>query len=305
MNVPELADWIAVDWGTSNLRAWVFGPDQAVIARLGSDRGMGSLAPDAFEAALLDLIAPHLGDDPVPVICCGMVGARQGWQEAAYVTVPCAPPGAGQATVVTASDKRIAPMILPGMQQGTPADVMRGEETQIAGFIAQHPDFDGVLCLPGTHTKWARISAAEVVSFRTFMTGELFALLSGKSVLRHSVQTPDWDEAAFAEAVGDALGAPQNLASRLFGLRAETLVNDMPAGAARARLSGLLIGLELAGARPYWLGQRIAVIGDPALSALYETALGHQAVPVERADGDAMTLAGLRAAYESWKGNRT
>lgn len=264
---------------------------------------MGSLTPDAFEGVLLDLVAPHLRDAATPVICCGMVGARQGWQEAAYVTVPCAPPGLDEATKVPAKDPRLAPVILPGMQQTAPADVMRGEETQIAGYIAEHPGFDGVLCLPGTHTKWARISAGEVVSFRTFMTGEMFALLSKKSVLRHSVQTGDWDSAGFADAVSDALAAPQNLASRLFGLRAETLVNDMPAGIARSRLSGLLIGLELAGARPYWLGQQIALVGDPQLSRLYETALDQQGVPVELADGDATTLAGLKAAYTRWKEN--
>ncbi|MHA6326122.1 2-dehydro-3-deoxygalactonokinase [Roseivivax sp. CAU 1753] len=299
--MADTAVWIAVDWGTSNLRAWVFGADNAEIARLSSDRGMGSLTPDAFEPALLDLIAPHLGDAPTPVICCGMVGARQGWQEAAYVTVPCAPPGVGQATGIAAKDPRITPVILPGMKQSAPADVMRGEETQIAGYIAENPDFDGVLCLPGTHTKWAHVSAGEVVSFRTFMTGEMFALLSGHSVLRHSVQTGHWDDAAFAAAVDDTLGRPQDLTSRLFGLRAETLVNDMPAATAKSRLSGMLIGLELAGARPYWLGQRIAIVGDPKLSALYRTALDQQGAPAELADGDAMTLAGLKAACAGWK----
>ncbi|MEO9780021.1 MAG: 2-dehydro-3-deoxygalactonokinase [Sedimentitalea sp.] len=301
--MSKRADWIAVDWGTSNLRAWVFGPDDTLIARLASDLGMGALTPDAFEGVLLDLITPHLGDAVTPIICCGMVGARQGWKEATYVTVPCAPPGVGEATKVPATDPRIMPVILPGMQQSAPADVMRGEETQIAGYIAENPDFDGVICLPGTHTKWAQISAGEVVSFRTFMSGEMFALLSEQSVLRHSVQSKDWDDEAFSDAVSDALGTPQNLASRLFGLRAETLVNDMLPGTARSRLSGLLIGLELAGARPYWLGQRIAVVGDPRLSRLYEIALGCQSVPVEMGDGDAMTLAGLKAAHRRWKEN--
>lgn len=299
--MAEIAEWIAVDWGTSNLRAWAFGPDNTLIALHGSNNGMGSLTPDAFEPALIDLIAPHLGETPTPVICCGMVGARQGWQEATYVNVPCAPPGVGEATKVIAKDPRIAPVILPGMQQAAPADVMRGEETQIAGFIAEHPDFDGVLCLPGTHTKWARISAGEVVSFSTFMTGEMFALLSGQSVLRHSVQTHDWDEAGFIDAVNDTISRPQSLGSRLFGLRAETLVNNMPAATAKSRLSGMLIGLELAGARPYWLGQKIALVGDPKLSGLYKTALDQQGVPAELADGDAMTLAGLKAAYSGWK----
>lgn len=297
----DKAEWIAVDWGTSNLRAWVFGPDNALITRLDSERGMGSLTPDEFEPTLLDLISPHLGDTTTPVICCGMVGARQGWREAAYVTVPCAPPGVGEATKVAAKDRRIHPVILPGMKQSAPADVMRGEETQIAGFIAENPDFAGVICLPGTHTKWAHVSAGEIVSFRTFMTGEMFALLSSQSVLRHSVQRDGWDDAEFSAAASDMLGRTQDLASLLFGLRAETLVNDMGAATAKSRLSGMLIGLELAGAKPYWLGQRIAFVGDPKLSRLYEIALEIQGVPVELTDGDAMTLAGLRAAYSGWK----
>ncbi|WP_323772425.1 2-dehydro-3-deoxygalactonokinase [Antarctobacter sp.] len=297
------AEWIAVDWGTSNLRAWVFGPGNALIAQKSSDKGMGTLAPTGFEPALLELVAPYLGGGPVPVpvICCGMVGARQGWQEAVYVTVPCAPPGVAQATKVIANDPRIAPLILPGMKQTAPTDVMRGEETQIAGFIAENPGFDGIVCLPGTHTKWAQISAGEVKSFATFMTGELFALLSGQSVLRHSVQSDDWDAAAFADAVSDTLDQPQTLSARLFGLRAETLVNDMSAAMARSRLSGILIGLELAGARPYWLGQRIALLGDPKLCSLYQTALDQQGAKAELVAGDAMTLAGLNAAYVGWK----
>ena len=103
--------------------------------------------------------------------------------------------------------------VLPGLSQARPADVMRGEETQIAGLLAADPGFDGVACLPGTHTKWARVSAGEVVSFRTCMTGELFALLSERSVLRHAVGGEGFEEAAFAEALSDAIARPEALAA--------------------------------------------------------------------------------------------
>jgi len=298
----EIANLFAVDWGTSNLRVWAFAADGREIARLSSDKGTGGLRPDEFEPALLGLIAPYLGDRPTPVLCCGMVGARQGWAEAAYASVPCAPPDAAKALQVTGSDPRLAVSILPGVMQQTPPDVMRGEETQIAGFLAQNPGFDGTLCLPGTHSKWVQVSAGEIVSFRTFMTGELFALISGQSVLRHSVGgSGGWSDAAFAAAVDDAMGSPQQVAARLFGLRAAGLVGDADPGDARAQLSGLLIGLELAGARPYWLGQDVALIGDPALTALYATALDQQAVPIRSADGGEMTLAGLQAAHNTMK----
>lgn len=296
-------EWIAVDWGTSNLRVWVFGPGCTEIARRTSPKGMGTLPPEAFEAALLDLVTPYLAETHVtPVIVCGMAGARQGWAEAPYAAVPCPPPGIDLAVRAPVRDARLSVFILPGLRQARPADVMRGEETQIAGYLAASPDFDGVLCLPGTHTKWARISAGEIVSFQTFMTGELHALLSGQSVLRHAVEGGGWDDDAFAAAISDAMSAPQMIGARLFGLRAGALLDGLSSGAARARLSGLLIGLELAGARPYWLGQDVAIIGTGELSALYATALAAQGLQAPCRDGAELVLTGLKDAYAKWKG---
>lgn len=164
-------------------------------------------------------------------------------------------------------------------------------------MIATQDGFDGIACLPGTHTKWAHLSAGEIVSFQTFMTGELFALLSRQSVLRHSVAADGWDDVAFADAVDAAISRPQAIAARLFGLRAEALLDGLDGASARARLSGLLIGIELAAAKPYWLGQQVAVIGAAASADASQTALTAQGVPVLRLDPTEMTLAGLRAAH--------
>ena len=179
---------------------------------------------------------------------------------------------------------------------------MRGEETQIAGYLAQNKGWDGVICLPGTHTKWVHVSAGEIVSFQTFMTGELFATLTTQTVLRHSIATDGWDDAAFDTGLADAYGRPEKLAGRLFSLRAEGLLHDLPGAAARARLSGLLIGAELAAAKPYWLGQQIAVIGAGALARLYVTALAQHGAPATQVNAEAATLAGLTAAYRQLKG---
>lgn len=294
-------NWIAVDWGTSNLRAWVMDGRDQVVDHLMSDRGMASLRPDEFEPALLDLVAPFLGDGPTPVICCGMVGSRQGWAEAAYHSVPCPPPTAQTSTRAAAADPRLQVHILPGIKQMTPPDVMRGEETQIAGFLRGTPNFDGVLCMPGTHTKWVQISAGEIVSFRTCMTGELFALLAQNSVLRHSVAGHDFDPEAFDQAVSDGLSRPDDLAAQLFRLRAGSLVADLQAAPARARLSGVLIGAELAATRPYWLGNNIAIIGADMVSDLYRRALEAQGAMVRTTDGTDITLSGLIAAYSALK----
>lgn len=292
-------DWIAVDWGTTNLRAWAMSDSGTVLATASSDAGMGSLTPDAFEPALMAAVGDWV-QGPTPIIACGMVGARQGWTEATYAAVPC-PATAEKFTRPTVKNTDLQVSILPGIMQANPADVMRGEETQIAGFLALNPKWDGVICLPGSHTKWAHISADEVVSFQTYMTGELFAAIAGNTVLRHSVTSDDFDGDAFDTAVSDAMARPERLATRLFSLRAEGLLNDLPNAAARARLSGLLIGAELAGSKPYWLGQQVAVIGAGDLSALYIRALAAQSAPATQTQGDRITLAGLTAAYRRLK----
>ncbi len=291
-----IPDWIAVDWGTSNLRVWAMG-ETGVLATAASDQGMGGLARDGFEPALLALIGDWLTPGrQTPVIACGMVGAKQGWAEASYRATPCAPVASSGLCAVPTVDPRLTVWIVPGLCQSKPADVMRGEETQIAGALALDPGFDGVICLPGTHSKWAHVSAGEVVSFQTFMTGEMFALLAAQSVLRHSIAAEGQDDAAFDEAVTEALSRPDRLAARLFSLRADGLLHGLSPIAARARLSGLLIGTELAGAKPYWLGQHVRLIGSDALVANYARALAAQGVAAEPLPAAACTLAGLAVA---------
>ncbi len=290
-------DWIAADWGTSNLRVWAMSSAGSVLARAESEDGMSRLERPGFEPALIRLIAPWLAPDRVmTVVACGMVGSRQGWIEAPYRAVPCAPQDAGQLVSATVSDPRIAVRVVPGLKQEKPADVMRGEETQIAGFLARDAGFDGVLCLPGTHSKWVRVSAGEVVGFQTCLTGELFAILAGQSVLRHSVGKDGWDDVAFAEAVSDAISRPERVAARLFTLRADALLTGLSPAVARARLSGLLIGMELAATRSYWLGQTVALIGADRISAAYRAALAEQGITARLMQVEDMTLAGLNAA---------
>jgi 2-dehydro-3-deoxygalactonokinase len=296
----EKPEWIAVDWGTTHLRAWAMGRANEVLDFANSDDGMSRLTPDAFEPALIRLVSHWLGTGKTPVIACGMVGSRQGWAEAPYRAVPCV---AQSETLISApcTDPRLDMRIIPGVKQASPADVMRGEETQIAGFLAKNPNFDGVLCLPGTHSKWVHISAKEIVSFRTFMTGELFDLLGTASVLRHSIAPKGWDQEAFLAAMSETLSRPEQIAARLFSLRAESLLNDQNPAEARARLSGLLIGMELAAAKPYWLGQSVALIGAHNLTQTYASALSKLGVTPTIAEGSAMTQAGLISAYETMK----
>ncbi|GHD22837.1 2-keto-3-deoxy-galactonokinase [Tianweitania populi] len=293
----ERIDWIAVDWGTSNLRAWGMVDDRAV-ATVTAPTGMGGLERHQFEPALLAAIEPWLSADrTIEVVACGMVGARQGWQEVPYVSVPTEPIVASAMQQVATSDSRISVSIIHGLSQTEPADVMRGEETQIAGLLAQEPDFTGVACLPGTHSKWARIEAGRVVSFRTFMTGELFALLAKQSVLRHSMAGSDkLHDAVFDDAVRVVAERPADLSSLLFGIRAAGLVGGPNNLDARSRLSGLLIGTELVAMQQGWSGGEVVLIGADQLADRYSRGLQALGGTARIVDAQTCTLAGLVAS---------
>ncbi|GKY86563.1 2-dehydro-3-deoxygalactonokinase [Sinisalibacter aestuarii] len=292
------AAWIAVDWGNSNLRLWAMGPDGPIAERKAPQGTLALPGPEAYEPALLalagDLIAP---DRKTMVLICGAVGALGGWVEAPYRQLPCVPLGAGEFTSPEVKDPRLDLRILPGLNQARPPAILRGEETQAAGFLVSEPDFDGILCLPGTHTKWMHISAGEVVSFLSFMTGELFRFLADASVLRFTTARAGFDEAAFLDAVSDAISRPERMASGLFPLRAEAVLAGLDPVVARSRLMGLLLGAELAAARMQWLGRDVVVIGGAEMAAAYATALEAQGVAVRRFDGDKAALMGLIEAH--------
>ncbi|WP_417837781.1 2-dehydro-3-deoxygalactonokinase [Tritonibacter scottomollicae] len=291
------AQWVAVDWGTSHLRLWPMGADGVPHCRIDSDKGMSRLTPAEYEQTLLNLLEPYLtSDGEVTVVCCGMAGSRQGWAEAPYMATPCRPPSFETATRVATGDKRLRVHILSGVKQPEPADVMRGEETQIAGVFATHSKLDGVICLPGTHTKWVSVQKGSITGFSTFMSGELFQLVSDHSVLRHTLAHEGWDDQAFDAGCRDGAARPDHLANALFGLRAAALLNDLDPVAARARASGYLLGMEVAAMRDAWRGSPVVVVGDNAIAQAYATALKIGGATVEIFEAEKATLAGLSAA---------
>ncbi|AXY43730.1 2-dehydro-3-deoxygalactonokinase [Halomonas sp. JS92-SW72] len=319
--VAESLCWIGVDWGSSHLRAWALDARGQVLARGGSERGMLSLTPDEYESALLNVIGDWLPDTSRrDVLVCGMAGARQGWREAAYLPVPTRLDALARSAVSPpCQDPRLRVRLLPGLCQTAPGhfDVMRGEETQLAGLIADDPDTSGFVCLPGTHAKWARLERGAMTRFTTFLTGELYALLARQSVLRHSVahgqsaellDDPGCHE-AFVAAVRESLASPGDFSAHLFGLRAADLLDDnLPAGEGRAahlaaRLSGLVIGLELAGTRLPDPGVTpvgpVTLIGDAALCERYALALEAVGHTSRCLDGERAVLDGLALAHRA------
>ena len=178
--------WIAIDWGTSFFRAYLIENDQ-VSDSIHTKDGMKFLEKASFEKTLIKLIEPWLENNyKIEVLASGMVGSKQGWVEAPYQSTPC---NLHNVNFISPSvkDKRFSLKIFSGISQNNKPDVMRGEETQIAGFLHDNPNFNGSICLPGTHSKWVQIENGHIINFKTFMTGELFEIISKNSVLIHSV----------------------------------------------------------------------------------------------------------------------
>jgi 2-dehydro-3-deoxygalactonokinase len=188
--------------------------------------------------------------------------------------------------------------ILPGIAQRRPGrfDVMRGEETQLLGLARMDPTIR-LACLPGTHSKWVDLEDERVTGFSTFMTGELFAVLSEHSILRHGMVTQSASLApsdAFLAGVEVSLENPGRTTSHLFELRAAGLLAGLSPEDARARLSGMLIGLEIAGAVTlHDLYQPVTLAAAGPLGGLYEAALRFAGVETVAADADDAVRRGL------------
>ncbi len=295
--------FVAVDWGTSSFRAWLMTASGDAIAQTRSCEGMIHCARTGFELVLRSHLNELGAASTLPVLICGMAGARQGWVEAPYLQIPTRLDKLHQSAirVDAAGDIRI----LPGVAQSSAErpDVMRGEETQLLG--ATDPDFTGLVCIPGTHSKWIQIEAGRVVEFATYMTGELFAVLSKHSILAHATEPDDpaplWS-AAFQEGLAAARCDPANLTTALFRLRAAQLLGFEQRSEGAARLSGLLIGMEIAGAlRRHNAGQPLRLIGAGSLASLYEASLLDAGFDVTVIDAEQSAHAGLsKAAINLW-----
>jgi 2-dehydro-3-deoxygalactonokinase len=299
------ADWIAVDWGTSNLRAWGIGASGDLLFSRSSDQGMGKLTPDAYPMALTELIAGDVSSSgpPIDVLICGMAGARQGWREAPYLDAPAelSRLAFGAVTPSMPEGSRLKPSILPGVCQKFSGneDVMRGEETQLLGLCAMNTGYSGLVVMPGTHSKWVALSGTRIERFSTSMTGELFDILRTHSVLRHSVNgdtnAPD-REAGLEAGLAIGLEVPARLTANLFKIRAGSLLSGHNPAWCTGFLSGLLIGSEIGGQRESIGDGDIPLVGGDVLCALYARGFAMIGVGTRIIDATEATLAGLKAA---------
>jgi 2-dehydro-3-deoxygalactonokinase len=287
-----VSDLVAIDWGTSSLRAARIAPDGRVREERSSPRGILTVAPGGFPAVLQETCGDWLAGRDALCLVSGMAGSRQGWREAPYCPCP-----AGFAEVAGAlawiEPQRIA--LVPGLaceHDGVP-DVLRGEEVQVFGAMQLLDLQEGTFVLPGTHNKWVRVQGGRVQAFATFMSGEFYALLRQHSILARTLPAEDGplDEAAFLQGVRQAQAAGSLLASA-FSARALALFERLPAPALPSYLSGLVIGEELRARAPQ--GETLVLIGSPALTQRYALALRERGCTA-RTLGSEATWRGLHA----------
>jgi len=282
-----MAALVAVDWGTSNRRVFTLDADGAVLERRTDDHGVLNCTDFRGEIATIRAAA-----DGAPVLMAGMIGSNRGWVEVPYVPAP-----AGLAEIA-AGVKWIEPGvgIVPGVafQDGTAADVMRGEEVQIVGALALGLIGDGLAAHPGTHGKWIEVEDGRIARFRTVMTGDVFAALTAKSILSDLLAHEAGTGAAFVAGVDHGL-AQTDLTAELFSVRARVLLGAAPAEDASSYVSGLLIGSEVRIGLGRLRADIVPLIGTPDLTERFAIALARAGRTARIIDGEAAFIAGIRA----------
>ncbi len=275
---------IAIDWGTSSLRAARMDASGRVLEERNSQQGILTVPPGGFPDAFDDLCADWVSDGTLALMS-GMVGSRQGWQEAPYCACP-----AGFEDVAAAlawvSPRQVA--IVPGLSCDTDGipDVMRGEEVQVLGALRLLGLRDATVVLPGTHSKWVAVRAGRIERFATWMTGEFYALLRQHSILSRTLPADDGplDEAAFDRGVDHALQSA-SLLGTAFSVRTLSLFARLSDTGLASYLSGLVIGEELRAQAPG--SGSVVVVGAPALAQRYARALSHCGIATQTLGAEA------------------
>jgi 2-dehydro-3-deoxygalactonokinase len=267
---------IAVDWGTSNFRAFRLDAEGVIVARCSSPQGILRVGDGNFAAALHAEVGPWLAEGEKHILMCGMIGSRQGWVEAAYLPCPAGLADLANAVIqvplsvpFSAAEVRLVPGVKGADAAGVP-EVIRGEETAAMGMLDACGGA-GLVCFPGTHSKWIQLSDRTIVSLTTWMTGEVYSALRRCTILER-MMTSDAavDQSAFRDGVARSADSG-GLLHHLFGVRTLGLMGRLREDASASYLSGLLIGHEVRAAMPR--GGRVHLVGAAMLCALYAQAI--------------------------------
>ncbi len=304
---------VLVDWGTTSFRLWLVDANGDILSERRSKEGMQNLSRDGFEPALaahLEALKAAYPGLPrrLPVLMCGMVGARQGWVEAPYLDVPASLDALAKAAVPVPSGLDADIRLLPGLARRDAArpDVMRGEETQLFGLMTGDADpavRPQTVVMPGTHSKWVELDGGRITDFTTAMTGELFAVLGSRSILSHALAgaapSGDPESAGFRRGLERARGL--GLSRGLFAVRADSLLNGIDGAGSSDALSGFLIGREIADNIAQRRPERVTLVASGTAAALYGAAISAFGLSHDLVDADRLSRTGLmRAAAVLW-----
>ncbi|GAB3532877.1 2-dehydro-3-deoxygalactonokinase [Pontibacter brevis] len=289
--------FLSCDWGTSSFRLrLVKAETEEVVAFKKSDKGIAATFssltaqqkndPEERRLFYLHYIQEHIHQieqehhvslEGVPLVVSGMASSSIGMVELPYRNLPFCIDGEGVgAAYYEASTNFPHPVLLiSGIRSDV--DVMRGEETQLIGSIpgSTTQESNGLYIFPGTHSKHILVKGRQVTDFRTYMTGEVFELLSNQSILKAGVEK-DADSGepkalqSFKDGVKAAKGA--NLLHSVFRVRTNDLFGKYSKKENYHYLSGLLIGTELENIKPSD-EEQVFVCSDAPLKTSYETAL--------------------------------
>ena len=285
--------YIAIAWGSTNLRAWLYQGDECLESRQ-SEAGVTRLNGRSPAAVFSD-ITENWRDGATPVVMAGMVGSNVGWKTAPYLPVPVSFSDIGQQ--LTAVGDNI--WIVPGLcvSRDNHHNVMRGEETQLLG--AQTLSSTSVYVMPGTHCKWVQADSQQIHDFRTVMTGELHHLLLRHSLVGAGLPEQIFAPAAFRAGLDRGLTSPDVL-PQLFEVRAAHVLGSLPREQVSEFLSGLLIGAEVATMSEQFAGsQAITLVSGSSLASRYVQAFHALGRDVATVDGDAAFQAGIRFIIQS------
>ncbi|QBC04842.1 2-dehydro-3-deoxygalactonokinase [Enterobacter cloacae] len=281
--------YIAIDWGSTNLRAWLYQGEQCLESRQ-SEAGITRLNGKSPEAVLAE-VTQNWRDGATPVVMAGMVGSNVGWKIAPYLPVPAHFSAIGEQ--LTSVDDNV--WIIPGLcvSRDDNHNVMRGEETQLLGARTLSPS--SVYVMPGTHCKWVHADAEQIHDFRTVMTGELHHLLLKHSLVGAGLPAQEASPAAFTAGLERGLASPDVL-PKLFEVRASHVLGNLPREQVSEFLSGLLIGAEVANMRDFVpSGLALTIVAGSALTSRYQQAFHAIGRDVAAISGDTAFQAGIRS----------
>jgi 2-dehydro-3-deoxygalactonokinase len=296
----SVAQLIAIDWGTSNLRASLLGAGGAVLESRAAAGGVMAVTGGRFAEALQALCGDWIEEHACPAIASGMVGSRQGWREAPYVECSASLAQVAAQLLRIELTPHTALHIVPGLRctgANGQDDVMRGEETQLWGAALPA----GHCCvLPGTHSKWAWMGqGGEVARFQTFMTGELYALLTQHGILGRGMLFDHERPQAFASGVQLGLAEHASATHVIFAARTAGLMHRIEPEGLPDFLSGILLGVEIGSALQRQPLRQVTLLGDDALCRRYETALALAGASATRAAEGATTRGQWRVAAQA------